>query len=180
VRYGSYAVTGNVSVGFESSDGLILNAALNVNDIPYTLNGMYANRTLSLYGDYGLAVSAMADDFGGITGSLKVSGFPVPAGPLLLSCSLDTRFAYSPQTRWKVTIDSGTVEDVKNDLPLSTVMQFHGTADEKGLYLENLTVSDAYSTVTGYAGVGVLDDENGNRQYTAEMLLENHDKTESC
>jgi hypothetical protein len=179
VRYGSYAVTGNVSVGFESSDGLILSAALNVNDIPYTLNGMYANRTLSLYGDYGLAVSAMADDFGGITGSLKVSGFPVPAGPLLLSCSLDTRFAYSPQTRWKVTIDSGTVEDVKNDLPLSTVMQFHGTADEKGLYLENLTVSDAYSTVTGYAGVGVLDDENGNRQYTAELLLENHDKTES-
>lgn len=179
VTYGSYTVTGDVSAGFEQSGGLILTAALNVNDIPYTLNGMYANRTLSLYGDYGLAVSAMEDDFGGITGSLKVAGFPVPAGPLLLSCTLDTRFAYSPQTRLKVTIDNGTIEDVKNDLPLSTVMQFHGTADEKGLYLENLTVSDAYSTVTGYAGVGVLDDENGNRQYTAELLLENYDKTES-
>lgn len=177
--YSSYTVTGGISAGFEKSGGIILNAGLVVNDIPYSMNAIYSNGTLSLYGDYGLAGTAMTDDFGGITGSLKFAGFPLPAGPLLLSCSIDSRFVYDPRTKWKVTIDRGTIEDGRNDFPLASILQFHGTLDGKGLYLDNMTLADAYSTVTGYAGVGILDDDGGNRQYTAELHLENFDRSES-
>jgi hypothetical protein len=177
--YGIYTLTGNISAGYEQSGGIIFNTDLVVNDIPYSMNGMYSNRAFSLYGDYNMAGSAVVDDFGAITGSLSTAGFPIPVGPLLLSCALNTRFSYDTNNEWKLIIDKGSLEDINKALPLSTVAQFSGYLDRAGLYLENVSLSDAYSTVSGYAGIGILDSDSGERQYTAEVSLASPDKTEA-
>ena len=175
--YGSYSLAGELSAGFDRQGGIILNASLNLNDIPYSFNGMYSLGSLSLYGDYGLAATAVTDDFGGITGTFGVDGFPIPAGSALLSCTIRSRFNYGPQSGWRMTIDEGTVEDVQKKLPLSSVMRFNGTLGGNGVYLENVSIVDAHSSVSGYAGLGISDD-GMNRQYTAEIRLESPDKTE--
>ena len=124
---GGYDITGNIYSTFEST-GILFNTNFAVNAIPYTASGSWIDNTLSLYGDYGLAVSALFGPGGRITGSFSSLGLPVPVGSLLTSLSLDAGFSYVSGSDWKITFTEGTIEEMKNALPLPTVVSFSGAA----------------------------------------------------
>lgn len=178
-----YTVAGNVYAKF-ASDGVILDSALTVNSIPYKLSGIYNEKTLNLYGDYGLALSAAFDSSGGITGSVHTAGFPVPAGPLIFALSLDAGFVYPPAGQnqgndWKITFGESTLEEVKGHLPLNSMVRFSGSMNSSGLLLDKISLVDQISRVSGSGGISVVPGSGDAPRFAAELNLLSRDSSES-
>ena len=171
---GGYDITGNIYSSFEST-GILFNTNFAINSIPYSASGSWSDNSLSLYGDYGLALSAIFGQDGRISGSFSSRGLPVPVGPFLTSLSLDAGFNYLSASDWKIVLNDGSIEEMKNVLPLPTEVSFSGAADPSGLKFSWLTVSDSISKLEGRASLSVLPDST----YRTQLQLASTESKES-
>ncbi len=167
--YAGYDIAGTVHTGFDSPGTLIFDSAFTINSIPYVFSGLYSSRQLSLYGDYKFGASLSFDNQGAISGSLTADGLPVPAGKLLLSLSINADFTVDPASGLKISLNSGTVQDTSGFLPVSTVAGFKGSIDRNGIFLENLTLSDELSRLSGNATIQRIEDTDSIKRYDVEL-----------
>lgn len=179
VSPGSSSILGNIHAGYDSSGDIIFTSDFSVNSIPYNFSGMYGNETLSVYGDYNLAVSVDLDSSDGITGAFRVNSLPVPVASLMLSVSLDSSFTVRNSDDWKVIVKNGLLEELSGFTLLSTKAAFAGTIEPGGAFLHELTFADSFSTVSGFARLSEMPGEGGASRYRAEVRLSTPDEKES-
>lgn len=178
-----YTLAGNIYAKF-AEDGVILDSALTVNSIPYKLSGIYNDKTLNIYGDYGLALSAAFDSAGGVSGSAHTAGFPIPVGPMIFALSLEAGFDWPPAGQnqgdlWKVTFGECMLEEVKGHLPLNSVVRFSGSMNSTGLSLDNVSLVDQISRISGSGGISVVPGSGKSPRFAAELNLSSKDAGES-
>ncbi len=165
-----YSVSGNIHAEYDRSGDIVFDTGFTINSIPYFFSGMYSDRTLSLYGDYSMAVSMVLMPEGGISGILQTNGFPIPVQPYLFSLSLDTEFSYYPDEGFRLRIQQGALEEIQGMLPLDTRLRFAGTVDNTGAFLHSVALYDRYSSVTGMFRLTAFKQNDGTRKF--ETMLD--------
>ncbi len=176
---GIASVTGDIHAYLEGSGDVFFDADMSVQSIPYRLNGVYSRGDLSVYGDYGLAISIIRDPLVGTSGAFRVDGFPLPLGPLMVSLSLDGGFTTDLDGAWKAVVRRGFAEELNGFTPLSTSLSFAGTADPSGLFFHEMALTDSRSRLLGQARVGVFPDTGSGDRYSVDIDLSSADGQES-
>lgn len=174
---GGFGVTGNIYTVFEDTGDILFDSSFTANTIPYSLSGMYSNNILSLYGDYNLALSVLFDPLGGISGTFRSDGLPVPVQSVLFSLSLNADFTYNTDASWKINLNKASLEEMTGVLPLATILDFQGTIDPAGVFLDKVSVSDEVSKVSGFATLNILSGDE--KRYSAEIALKADDSKEA-
>lgn len=175
---GIFDVSGNVHIGIEESQDVLLDFALTVNSIPYFVSGIYSKNVLSLYGDYNVAASVFFDPLGDITGSFSLDEFPLSTPPLMLSLALDGNFTLGEDSAWDIKLNSGTLQEMSGHFPLATVVDFQGLVNNSGVFFEKLTIADQASQISGFAGFSVIPGTGNDTRFSAEASLQSIDSTE--
>jgi|GEM_PF-1279046 len=169
---GSVRVEGGIKAGIDPGGAVYLSSSLAVNDIPYNLTGLYGDGVLSVYGDYGIAASFLIDDSGGMSGQVRMRGFPVPVSKAVLSLSLEASFITEADGAVSAEVRGGEIEEVNGVLPAGTRLLFDGALSASGLVLDRVVIEDASSQASGYAGVSWTSGGEGSpTQYTAAAVL---------
>lgn len=171
---GGVDIRGNVYALFDSADEILFTSDFSVAGIPYNISGMYAGRMISASGDYGISFTFRLPDAGrGGSGSLFFSGLPVQAGPAVLSFSLDADFARQNSGVWGGNIRSFRAEEITGFTFLDTVLSASGGFDSaSGVFLRDVTVSDAHSVLSGFASLGLLSDTvSGLQRVTVDVNM---------
>ncbi len=164
-----FSVLGNIYADYDRSGDIVFDTDFTVNSIPYHFSGMYSDSNLSLYGDYSLAVSLFFQPGGGATGVIQTSGLPIPVDPMLLSLSLDSEFKYNELDGFRLTINEGTVEEIRGLFPLDTRLRFAGNVENTGVFLHELSLYDRYSSVNGTFRFTSITADEGGRHYEASL-----------
>ncbi len=152
-------VSGNVYTMFEDEGGLLFSSDLSIAGIPYTLSGLYADGAVSAHGDYGLSfLFNLPGDSSAGGGSVFFSELPVQVGPAILSLSLDADFAKGGSGSWGGNINSFRAEEVTGLTLLNTVLAASGVFDSSGVSLRNISLSDEFSSLSGFASIGFMSD----------------------
>lgn len=169
---GSVRVEGEVKAGIDPGGDVYLSSSLAVNDIPYNLTGLYGDGVLSVYGDYGIAASFLIDDSGGMSGQIRMRGFPVPVSKAVFSLSLEASFITESDGAVSAEVRGGEIEEVNGVLPAGTRLLFDGALSASGLVFDRVVIEDASSQASGYAGVSWTSGGEGSpTQYTAVAVL---------
>ncbi len=176
---GMASVTGGMHALYGETGDIFFDADLSVQSIPYRFNGVYNDGNLSVYGDYGLAVSIVRDPLVGTSGAFRVNGFPVPAGPLMLSLSLDGGFSSGDDGGWKAIVRKGLVEELNGFTPLSTTLTFEGIIEPTGLFFHEVILTDTRSSISGQASIGYVTNTPTGDRYSADIQLASDDGKES-
>lgn len=166
-------IRGNVYTVFEDSGGVLFTSDFSAGGIPYAVSGMYADRMISATGDYGFSfLCNVPDETGQGGGSVFFSGLPVEAGPAVFTLSLDADFFVRRNKAWGGTVNSFRVEEASGLTFLDTVFAASGVFDSSGVFLHEVSLSDSYSVLYGFASVGILSDELSDiRRVTMELSL---------
>lgn len=171
VSTAGYSVSGNIGAEFARRDEILFTSDFLVNSLPYRMDGMLSGRNLSFYGDYGFALSLLFDKSGGITGGVSFESLPLPAGKALFSLSLEAGLQYSSSTDWRISMDRSHLEELNGLSPLGTVMDFTGSVDSNGLFLDTCEISDRASKLSGYLGLNRLPIGTGSTRYEGEAVF---------
>jgi len=158
---GTYKISGKLHLNLESSGDILFDINMIINSIPYNATGIYGKNTVSVYGDYNLAISVFFDSLGGMSGTINTESLPIPISSALLSLSLKAGFTVTKDFSWNLVIQDGSVEEVQHLLPLSTIISFSGDADNSGIFLKKLSLSDRVSQLNGYARFNILPKNSG-------------------
>ncbi|MGP1454145.1 MAG: translocation/assembly module TamB domain-containing protein [Treponema sp.] len=149
--YQNIAISGNIKADFDTLQDISFESALAVNDTKYPIRGFFSDNTFTLYGDYGISMTALYDPSLGITGRIKTTGTPLPFASLFFAC--DSEFQYTDVHNWNVHIDDGRFY---YGTPLSfmqdaTRMSFSGSLGPAGLYFDNIKLGTSKDLLTGSA-----------------------------
>ena len=166
-------VRGNVYTIFDDYGGILFTSDFSAGGIPYAVSGMYSDRIISASGDYGFSfIFRLPGENELGSGNIFFSGLPVQAGPAVFTFSLDADFARRYDKRWGGNINSFQLEEAGGLTSLDTVLSASGSFDSSGVFLHNVSLSDAYSVLNGFASVGVMSDEvSGIRRATVELSM---------
>jgi len=169
ISYKNMSVRGEINADFERLNDIIFNSSLVVNSIGYQVQGFFSQNVLNIYGDYGLAVSALYSKESGLKGTVKTDELPLPFLPLFLT--LDSEFHYNNAKDWSYGIDTG---NLSYGNPASLVqpaigMEFRGKAGPTGLLLSEVKLGGE-DTLTGTIAVKTQAAEDEKTDvYTAEI-----------
>ena len=178
LSYKNMSVRGNINADFERLNDIIFTSSLVINSIGYQIQGVLSQNVLNIYGDYGLAISALYEKGEGLKGTITTDEMPLPFLPFFLT--LDSEFQYRNRTDWLYTIETGYVSyATPASLGRTTVgLDFHGKADPSGLFLPEVKFGDV-ETLTGMLTITApTTDNNGKTDYSVEMKLVSPDNTE--
>ncbi len=152
LSFSGYTLNGSVQAEFPKGGDILIDSSLLVNSLPYRLTGMLSGQTLSLYGDYALAASLYFPRNGGIRGGISFENLPLPLGPALGSLSLQGSMEYRTPSDWNFRMEDGKLEELKGLLPLDTAVEWTGTADPNGIFMDRISLYDRYSRISGFGG----------------------------
>ena len=179
LSYKNMSVRGNINADFDRLSDIIFTSSLAINSIGYQIQGFFSQNVLNIYGDYGLAISALYEKGTGFKGTIKTNEIPLPFLPLFLT--LDSEFQYHNHTDWLYTIDNGYVSygTPASLTPAKVGFNFMGKADPSGLFLSQVKLGDdeALTGTLAVTAVSVPDSE-GEKSYTAAMNLVSPDAAE--
>ena len=179
LSYKNMSVRGNINADFDRLSDIIFTSSLAINSIGYQIQGFFSQNVLNIYGDYGLAISALYEKGTGFKGTIKTNEIPLPFLPLFLT--LDSEFQYHNHTDWLYTIDNGYVSygTPASLTPAKVGFNFMGKADPSGLFLSEVKLGDdeALTGTLAVTAVSVPDSE-GEKSYTAAMNLVSPDAAE--
>lgn len=182
ISYKNMYVRGEITADFERLNDIIFGSNLVINSVGYQIQGFFSQNTLNVYGDYGLAVSALYDRETGVKGSIKVAEMPLPFLPLFLT--LDSEFRYTNIKQWEYKIYDGQMSyGSPTSLTQSALaMKFNGKADPSGLVFTDVTVGSE-DTLRGGVTIKARADDGAQqpnyRNYRAEMNLLSPDNNEA-
>ena len=179
LSYKKMSVRGNINADFERLNDIIFTSSLVINSIGYQVQGFFSQNVLNIYGDYGLAISALYEKGAGIKGTVKTNEIPLPFLPLFLT--LDSEFQYRNRADWFYTIDTGYVSyGTPASLARSTIgIAFLGKADPSGLFLSDVKLGNE-EALTGTLTVTAesIADSEDKKNYIAAMNLVSPDADE--
>ncbi len=171
ISYKNMYVRGGINAEFENLNDIIFNSDLIVNSIGYHIQGFYSQNILNIYGDYGLAISALYNQETGIKGTVKSREMPLPFLPLFLT--LDSDFHYTDNSDWGVIIDEGMMSygSPVSLAQTALAMSFHGSLDSAGLFLSGIKLGSD-DVLTGTIAVSTpAPDQTGSNAYHGEINL---------
>ena len=172
LSYKNMAVRGNINVDFERLSDIIFTSSLVINSIGYQIQGFFSQNVLNIYGDYGLAISALYEKGEGFKGTVKTNEIPMPFLPLFLT--LDSEFQYRNRKDWLYSMDSGYISyGAPASLARATIgLAFRGKADPSGVFLSEVKLGDE-EALTGTLAVTTetMADSENETNYTAAMNL---------
>lgn len=181
LNIGQQQITGNVAANFAGGD-VFFNALFSVDAISYSLNGILANRMITVYGDYGLSLTTF---FEGETlkGNFTMKEFPIPAAPFVLS--VNANFDYVDKTNWNVFCDEASliystdaIIDSYTQVPFQ--LAFKGQANPKNVFLSNIEMGNNVSMLKGQASFdSISNNYDFIKQFSVIVKLENDIKTSS-
>ncbi|MCR5723814.1 MAG: hypothetical protein K6G80_01855, partial [Treponema sp.] len=121
LQFGSMSASANIQADFDRGfDDFTFFGSATVNALPYSFNGNYARRWLSVSGDYGFeAVLSLADE---VTGSIRFSQLPVAAGKNVFAFSTESSFSWSEETGPTAELYSFSMEDASGASSLNPRM----------------------------------------------------------
>ncbi|MEL3905846.1 MAG: translocation/assembly module TamB domain-containing protein [Treponema sp.] len=179
ISYKNMYVRGEINADFDRFNDVIFNSSLVINSVGYQVQGFFSQNTLNIYGDYGLAVTALYDRIAGLTGTVKAGEMPLPFLPLFLT--LDSEFQYTTPQEWYYKIHNGRLT-YRNPASLTQTaagLTFSGSADPAGLFLKNVTFGSE-DALRGTLAVIAAAGAEGEPGYRAEMYLVTPDNTEKA
>ena len=184
ISYKNMYLRGNINADFERLNDIIFNSSLVINSIGYQIQGFFSQNILNIYGDYGLAISALYDKTTGLQGTVKTHEMPIPFLPLFLT--VDSGFRYVTPTDWNCSIDTGYISygSPASLTPSALGLDFQGTADPTGLLLSKLklgsedALTGTLTVKTPAAKPHTPDPLDTTDTYTAAMHLTAPDNTE--
>jgi len=176
LSYKNMSVRGNINADFERLSDIIFTCSLAINSIGYQAHGVFSQNVLNIYGDYGLAISALYEKDTGFKGTIKTDEIPLPFLPLFLT--LDSEFQYCNRTDWLYTIDSGYIGyGTPASLVGATIgLDFRGKADPTGVFLPKVKLGSEEALV-GTLSITAPTAEN-EEGYSVAMDLTSPDLTE--
>ncbi len=175
---GKQTLAGRIEIILDEGQDFLFDATFRINDLPYTFSGIYSTGSFSLYGDYGLAVSASMISDGSVTGTVHVGGMPLPLSPVILSVSLDSAFRYRSSADWKLSFSRLDIEEVTSLLPSSPTLSASGSVEPGGIFCESLLLSDQFSSLAGNVAINYFFDEQTGNEISMELSLEAADLEE--
>lgn len=158
--YGNLTLGGDLAFETTLKD-IMFSSNLYVNDIPYSLNGMIQDgNRLSVYGDYGLYVSAVKNPGKAYSGKIILEGLPIPAGEYIPAITTDTDFYFFNKNDWLVTINNLSATESSGAMPVVPYFSSKGGANPGGFYLEEMSYQDDLSSL--YGGLSISWDMESN------------------
>ena len=183
IVYKNMSVRGDINADFERLNDIIFTSSLIINSIGYQIQGFFSQNILNIYGDYGLAISALYEKGTGLRGTVKTDEMPMPFLPLFLT--LDSNFRYTHRKDWNYHIDSGYLS---YGTPASLAqallgISFTGTADPSGLFLSEIQFGSE-DPLSGTLAVKAPahdagDSDEASDAYTAAIRLASSDAAET-
>ncbi len=177
LSYKNMSVRGNINADFDRLSDIIFTSSLVINSIGYQVQGFFSQNVLNIYGDYGLAISALYEKGAGFKGTVKTSEIPLPFLPLFLT--IDSEFQYHNRTDWLYTIDNGYMSygTPASLTPAKIGLNFVGKADPSGLLLPEIKLGDS-EALTGTLTVTAESIADSGKNYIAAMNLVSPDADE--
>ena len=178
LSYKNMSVRGNIDADFERLNDIIFTSSLVINSIGYQIQGVFAQNVLNIYGDYGLAISALYEKEAGIKGTIKTNEIPLPFLPLFLT--LDSEFQYRNRMDWNYTIENGYIS-YGTPASLARAMigvSFNGKADPSGLFLSDVKLGNEEALSGMLTIAAPVADNEGEKNYTVAMNLTSPDSVE--
>ena len=177
LSYKNMSVRGNINADFDRLSDIIFTSSLVINSIGYQVQGFFSQNVLNIYGDYGLAISALYEKGAGFKGTVKTSEIPLPFLPLFLT--IDSEFQYHNRTDWLYTIDNGYISygTPASLTPAKIGLNFVGKADPSGLLLPEIKLGDS-EALTGTLTVTAESIADSGKNYIAAMNLVSPDADE--
>ena len=177
LSYKKMSVRGNINADFDRLSDIIFTSSLVINSIGYQVQGFFSQNVLNIYGDYGLAISALYEKGAGFKGTVKTSEIPLPFLPLFLT--IDSEFQYHNRTDWLYTIDNGYISygTPASLTPAKIGLNFVGKADPSGLLLPEIKLGDS-EALTGTLTVTAESIADSGKNYIAAMNLVSPDADE--
>ncbi len=143
ISYKKIHIRGDVGVDVAALNDMIFHTNLVVNNIGYSIQGAFSENVLSLYGDYGIAVSALYDPATGLKGSFRTDAMPLPLLPLFFSC--DSEFSYLSIHDWNVELYEAHLTFAVSKMKSATTgMNFYGAVNPSGVFLYNVRLGSSY------------------------------------
>lgn len=164
---------GNVYTVFDESGGVLFTSDFSAGGIPYAVSGMYSDRMISASGDYGFSfIFRLPGENENGSGNIFFSSLPVQTGPAVFTFSMDADFSRGYNEKWGGNINFFRAEEATGMTFLNTILSASGTFDSSGVFLHDVSLSDSYSVLNGFASLAVMsDDVSGIRRATMELNL---------
>ena len=180
IAYKNMSLKGTINADFETLNDIIFNSNLAINAIGYQIQGFYSQNVLNIYGDYGLAVSALYDKTSGLQGSIKMTEMPLPFLPLFLT--LESGFRYTTPENWEGSIDTGYLSygSPASLRPTALGISFRGGVNQSGLLLPEIKLGtdEALTGSLNIAFPAAAGEGQAPAAYTAALNLASPDETE--
>lgn len=141
----------------EGYSGVLFNADVAVNAVPYSFSGSYTNGSwLNVTGDYGLNVTL---DLNGtdhmVEGRVSMAELPVAFGDAMVLCSLDAS-GFVPRNNpadFRLDMSSLSLMEVSNVLHTNPRLSLSGQVSSYGFMLDTFLFQDAVSSLDGSGGI---------------------------
>ena len=176
--YKKMSVRGNINADFDRLNDIIFTGSLVINSIGYQVQGFFSQNILNIYGDYGLAITALYEKDTGFQGTIKTDEIPLPFLPFFLT--LDSEFRYRNPMDWLYTIENGYVSYAEPaSLGRTTVgFDFHGKADPSGLFLSEVKFGNEEALTGMLTITAPATGDDGETDYSVELNLVSPANTE--
>lgn len=175
-------LTATANANFGNAGDIFFDTLFSVGAISYSVNGIIANNTVNIYGDYGLSLTAFLENKN-LKGNFTLKEFPVPILPLVFS--INSNFTFSDKKNWQVICEEAKLVYSEEaliqsytDIPFQ--LAFKGTINPKNIFLSEIEIGNSKSTIKGQAAFdSVANDYDALKQFSVVAKLEDEQKTQS-
>ncbi|TYT77938.1 translocation/assembly module TamB domain-containing protein [Treponema phagedenis] len=177
--YKGLDIRGDVHANFEQFNDIIFESFFAVNTTAYHFQGFYTDRSLTVYGDYGLTVAAYFDSVKGLIGSAQVKELPVPLLPLFFS--LDSEFSIKNSKSWEFICKSGRFgyDSLRTFVQTGSGLDFKGKINQGGAFFNEVKIGTDLSYLFGTAAFSKIPDADPQlTRFSSAISLNSTDQTE--
>ena len=147
-----YSIVGSGKVDFADPNRLGFEAKLELEDIPYAMQGVVAGRELSITGDYGLNVSARSAE-GGNYVSIHARSLPVPIAGGLFLATVDADGRFATLRDWHLAVADLSLAPAGDAVSAMPSIALAGDFLPTAADLQSLRIEDRYSALDGKAAL---------------------------
>jgi hypothetical protein len=121
-------------------------------EFAYELEGVLMDqRSLNIWGSYGISASVNFTDLGGFSGYLEAASLPVSWGNSFARVTMASSFKYDSPALWYVDMDTLEAAGIETPVSPITSVNLRGHLDQGGCVVPELTVFDNLGAFTGQA-----------------------------
>ncbi len=146
--FGNNAMKASGGLDYSSREQLTFFTDLNVNSMPYTLNGNYTyGKWLNITGNYGLDVAINFDSM--MNGTIRFDSFPISSGKYTAAFSLDSVFEYENTKSWNAFISDFRISEITENLRSKPVFSLSGELNQSALIASSISYADSMTSLSG-------------------------------